>query len=74
MKTSPATLVSIAETLWAYGFQGDRRGRPLDKSKPLIPAVIADVAELPLPVAIRVNHLLVVWSLGTVALGDYDEF
>lgn len=73
MKTSPETLVALAKTLWSSGFQGDSQGRPLDRTKPLIPQVIADVAELPLAVAIRVNHLLAVWSLGTVKHGEYDE-
>lgn len=73
MKTPPETLVSLAETLWQAGYRGDKQGRPLDKAKPLIPAVIANHTELPLPVAIRVNHLLAVWSIGTVAVGVYDE-
>lgn len=73
MKTPPETLVAVAKTLWESGFRGDKQGRPLDRTKPLIPAVIADQAELPLAVAIRVNHLLVVWSLGTVAFGEHDE-
>lgn len=72
MKTPPETLVAVAKTLWNAGYQGDKQGRQLDRTKPLIPAVIADVAELPLAVAVRVNHLLAVWSIGTVPFGEYD--
>jgi len=75
MKTNEATIGEIraaALDLWRAGYQGDRRAQPIDKAKPLIPSVIAARLGLSLPLATLVNHCLVVWSLGTVPVGEFD--
>lgn len=77
MNTShtPVTVGDIrtkALELWNAGYRGDRQGRPVDKSKPLIPSVLAARFGLSIGMATQINHLLAVWSLGTVAVGEYD--
>jgi hypothetical protein len=73
MKTPPETFIELAKTLWQAGYQGDKQGRPINRDKPLIPSAIAEAMELPLGVAVQVNHLLVVWSLGAAPFGQWDR-
>lgn len=73
VKATIGEIKSMALVLWNEGYRGDKQGRPLDKNKPLIPSVIAARCEVSLPIATQINHLLAVWSLGTVPVGEYDK-
>lgn len=73
MKATIGEIKEMALTLWNAGYRCDKRGGALDKNKPLIPAVIADHCDVTLPIAAQINHLLVVWSLGTVPVGEWDK-
>lgn len=82
MKTpppSPETVFTIGEIrtfaigLWGQGYKGDKSGRPVDPSKPLIPSVIAQRFGVGLAFAIKANHCVLVWSLGRVPVGQFDK-
>lgn len=61
-----------AINLWRDGWQGDKTGKPIDPAKPLIPAVIARRLGVSLSVGAQINHCLVMWSIGSVKVGEYE--
>jgi hypothetical protein len=68
------TLRTLALTLWQDGWRiNPCTFRPLNAQKPVTPSAIADAVELPYSVAVQVCHLLNVWSLGSVPVGEFDR-
>ncbi len=69
---SIGSIRAFALLLWNDGYRANRDGAPLDRAKPLIPSVLAERFELGTVLANQVNHCLVVWSHGTVPVGEFD--